>query len=63
VRTYATLLTADGTGAEEEEQDQREDEGAADPHTQLEQGCPPFLSCFAVLVMWVRSAFTSEFGS
>jgi hypothetical protein len=57
VRTYATLLTADGTGAEEEEQDQREDEGAADPHTQLEQGC------FAVLVTWVRSAFTLEFGS
>ena len=57
MRTYATLLTADGTGAEEEEQDQREDEGAADPHTQLEQGC------FAVLVTWVRSAFTLEFGS
>ncbi|AQK75917.1 Transcription factor SPATULA [Zea mays] len=39
-----------GCVAEEEEQDQREDEGAADPHTQLEQGC------FAVLVTWTDKA-------
>ena len=45
MRTY--VLTADETGAEEEEQDQREDEGAADPRTQLEQGR---LSSFPVIL-------------
>jgi len=42
------VLTADESGAEEEEQDQREDEGAADPHTQLEQGR---LSSFPIILL------------